>query len=89
MILMIFHLFCMIDDDWRINCQSKISTGKSTVKIQYFLRSINQDRHTEAPILPDDGGSQKGGTREATRGPHPRVARQPWPAPPLCQHPDF
>ena len=73
-----FILFCMFDDYWRINCRSQISAGKSTVKTLYFWSSKNHDEYTEAPILSEDGGSQKGRLRWATRGPHHPRARPPW-----------
>ena len=68
---MLFHLFCMFDDYWRINCRSQNSAGKRTVKIPYFWRSVIRGKHPEVSILSDAGGSQKGRLRWATRGPHP------------------
>ena len=77
----IFILFCMFDDYWRINCRSQDSAGKSIVKTPYFWRSSIQGNYAEAPILSDAGGSQKGRQRWATRGPHHRAARVPLTAP--------
>jgi len=77
---MLFHLFCMFDDYWRINCRSQDSAGKRTVKIPYFWRSEAPEEKTKVNILPEDGASQKGRLRWATRGPHPPQARvDPWP----------
>ena len=76
---MLFHLFCMFHDYWRINCRSQNSAGKKTVKIPYFWRSAVPGEHRRVPISPEDGGSQKGSQRWATRGPHLVVARaHPW-----------
>ena len=77
---MLFHLFCMFDDYWRINCRSQNSAGKRTVKIPYFWKSAIRGKYPEVPILPDAGGSQKGRLRWATMGPHHVVAR-PGPGP--------
>ena len=74
---MLFHLFCMFDDYWRINCQSQNSAGKRTVKIPYFWRSVIRGKHPEVSILSDAGGSQKGRLRWATKGPHHAMARPP------------
>ena len=95
MILMLFHLFCMFDDYWRINCRSQDSAGKRTVKIQYFGRSIIPRKYTEVHILSEDPGSQKESRRGATGGPHHPQARAsprprlgmvwpPWPTTPCA-----
>jgi hypothetical protein len=60
----------MFDDYWRINHRSQNSAGKRTVKIQYFGRAIIHGKYTGVPILPDDGGSQKGSRNGAKVGPH-------------------
>lgn len=49
---MLFHLFCMFDDYWRINCQSHNSAGKRTVKIPYFWRSAIHGKHLEVNSPP-------------------------------------
>ena len=76
MIVMLFHLFCMFDDYWRMDHRSLNSAGKSTVKIQYLQRPEEQNKKMEVPILPDAGGSQKIRPRWGTTGPHQVVA---WP----------
>ena len=77
---MLFHLFCMFYNYWRINCWSQNSARKRTVKIPYFCRSALSGEHREVPISPEYGGSQKGSQRWATRGPHLVVAwAHPWP----------
>ena len=83
-----FVLFCMFDEYWTINCRSQISAGKSTVKTLYFWDSKNLVKYTEVPILSEDGGSQKGRLRWATRGPHSLSARAPpWPCRGLVRSP--
>ena len=82
MILMLFHLFCMFDDYWRMDHRSLDSAGKSTVKIQYLRRSEIRSNQMETPILPDVGGSQKGRQMWATMGPHHTM---PWLGHPLCR----
>ena len=77
MILMLFHLFCMFDDYWRIDHRSLESAGKSTVKIQYLRRSENKSNQAEVTILPDHGGGQRGSPRWGPGGPHHAVARLP------------
>jgi hypothetical protein len=72
---MLFPLFCMFDDYWRIHCQSQDSVGKRTVKIQYFWRPAILGKYPEVPISLEDGSSQKERARWATRGPHHLVAR--------------
>ena len=80
----------MFDDYWRINHRSQNSAGKRVVKMQYFERPTIPGKHTEIPILSEDGGSQKESRRGATGGPHhpqarasprPRLGmvRPPWP----------
>ena len=66
---MLFYLFCMFDDFGRMNHWSRNSAGKSTVKTPILQRSISDGIHPEAPIIPDDGGSQKGDLGGA-RGAH-------------------
>ena len=88
MILMIFYLFCMFHHYWRIIHRSQDSAGKSVVRIQYFWRSKILEKYTEAAILSDDGGSQKGSRRRATKGPHHGQARpHPWPRLPMVRRP--
>ena len=77
MILMLFYLFCMFHHYWRIIHRSQDSAGKSIVKIRYFWSSAIRGKYTEASILSDDGGSQKGRPRWATVGPPHTVARPP------------
>ena len=86
---MLFYLFCMFDDYWRINHRSKESAGKSIVKTPYLRRSYSDEKHREAPIIPDDGGSQKGGPRWCLWGPHHLAARMPptWRASRWCHGP--
>jgi hypothetical protein len=36
---MLFHLFCMFHDCWRIAHRSQDSAGKSAIRMQYFGRS--------------------------------------------------
>ena len=43
--------------------------------MHYFWRSINRRRHMEVPILPEDGGGQKGEPRWAMVGPPHPLAR--------------
>ena len=69
---MLFHLFCMFHDYWRIEHRSQDSAGKSTVRMQYFGRSKVEGNYTKNPIFPDDEGSQKGEPGAARVGPHPR-----------------
>ena len=79
---MLFYLFSMFDDYWKINHRSPESAGKSVVKTPYLRRPFSHENHREAPIIPDDGGSQKGGPRWCPRGPHHLVA---WIHPPACE----
>ena len=87
---MLFHLFCMFYNYWRIVHRSQNSAGKRSVKIPYLRRSALPGNYRKVPILPEDGESQKGSRRRATMGPHhaqarahlwPRlgVVRRPWP----------
>ena len=75
MILMLFHLFCMFHDYWRIAHRSQDSAGKSTVRMQYFGTSTVDRNYMKNPIFPEDEGSQKGEPRWAHliggRGPRP------------------
>ena len=80
---MLFYMFSMFDDYWRINHQSRNSAGKSVVKTPILRRTYSDEKHPEAPTIPDDGGSQKGRPRWGLRGPHHMVARVPLPA---CGH---
>ena len=43
--------------------------------MHYFWRSINRRRHMEVPILPEDGGGQKGRLRRHLGSPNHRLAR--------------
>ena len=81
---MLFHLFCMFHDYWRIEHRSQDSAGKSTVRTQYFGRSTVEGNYTKNPIFQDDEGSQKEEPGGARVGPHPRAARpRPWPRRPM------
>ena len=92
MILMLFHLFCMFDDYWRMDHWSLNSVGKSTVKIQYLRRPENKTNQMEVIILPDHEGGRKGRARGPTPcgGAAPILAARPrgvatlahlWPSP--------
>ena len=74
MIVMLFHLFCMFDDFWRMNRRSQDSDGKSVFQMQYSRRSENPRKNMEVPIFPE--------------GPHHPLARATrWcghPGPPLA-----
>jgi hypothetical protein len=72
---MLFPLFCMFDDYWRIHSRSQDSAGKRTVKIQYFWRPAILGKYPEIHISPKDGSSPKERARWATRGPHHLVVR--------------
>ena len=93
---MLFHLFCMLHDYWRIAHRSQDSAGKSTVRMQYFGRSAIDRNYTENLIFPEDGDSQKEEPRRAAMGPPigrrgPRPGRAAlWgggPQPPLASSP--
>ena len=75
MILMLFHLFCMFDDYWRIDHRSLETAGKSTVKIHYLRRSEYKTKTVENIVLPDHGGSHEERPRWGPGGPHPLLAR--------------
>ena len=75
MILMLFHLFCMFDDYWRIDHRSLETPGKSTVKIHYLRRSKYKTKTVENITLPDHGGSHEERPRWGPGGPHPLLAR--------------
>ena len=66
---MLFHLFCMFHDYWRIAHRSQDSAGKSTVRMQYFGRPTIDGNYTENPIFPEDEDSQKEEPRRAAMGP--------------------
>ena len=100
---MLFYLFCMFDDFWRINHRSQNSAGKNTVKTPYLRRSTIDEKHPEALILPDDEGSQERRPRWGSTGSHHVVAWtllrarrhmvwEPWPtlagAPSLTSSPE-
>ena len=70
---MLFYLFFMFDDYWRINHRSQNSVGKSTIKTPILRRSVFDGKHSEAPIIPDDGGAKRG-AKVGPRGPHHVVA---------------
>ena len=74
---MLFYLVCMFDDYWRINHRSRNSPGKRIIKKPNLRRSYSDEKHREAPIIPDDGGSQKGRPMWGLWGPHHLVARMP------------
>src|SRR4051812_28924139 len=82
MILMLFHLFCMIDDFWRMNRSSQDSDGKTVLQMQYSRRSENPRKYMEITIFPEDKGRQKEKWRRATGGPHHPLVWAPWAAPP-------
>ena len=85
---MLFYLFCMFDDYGGINHRSPESAGKSVVKTPYLRSSFFEDNHRQFPIIPDDGGSQKGGPRWCLWGPHHLAARMaPWRASRWCRGP--
>ena len=85
---MLFYLFCMFDDYWRINHRSPESAGKSVVKTPYLRRPFSDEKNREVPIILDDGGSQKGGPRWCLWGPHHLAARMaPWRASRWCRGP--
>ena len=67
---MLFHLFCMFYNYWRIKHRSQNSAGKRTVKIPYLQRSALPGKHWRVPISPKDGGSPKESRRGATGCPH-------------------
>ena len=84
---MLFYLFCMFDDYWRINHRSPESSGKSVVKTPYLRRSYSDKNDREAPIIPDDGGAKRG-TQVAPVGPTPTGgADAPWRASRWCRGP--
>ena len=88
MILMLFHLFCMFHDYWRIAYRSQDSAGKSTVRMQYFGRSTVDGNYMKNPIFPEDEGSQKGEPRGPEVGPPHRPARpKAWPRRPVRRGP--
>ena len=60
MILMLFHLFCIFDDYWRIDQRSQNFARKMTIRTPYLQRSELREKHQEPPISPYDGGSQEG-----------------------------
>ena len=53
----------MFDDYGGINHRSSESARKSIVKTPYLQRPFPDENHRQVPIIPDDGGSQKGGTQ--------------------------
>ena len=63
---MLFHLFCMFYNYWRIKYRTQNSAGKRTVKIPYLRISALPGKHQRVLISPEDGESQK----ESRRGPH-------------------
>ena len=71
----VIYLFCMFDDYGRTNHRSPESAGKSIIKTPYLRSSFYEDNHRQVPIIPDDGGSQKGGPRWCPWGPHHLKAR--------------
>ena len=80
MILMLFHLFCMIDDHWGMELRSLNYAGKSVIEIQYLRSSEDQTKHLGIIFSPDHEGGQKGSLRWGPGGPHHAQARQGgWP----------
>ena len=71
---MLFHLFCMVDDFWSMDRCSQDSDGNGVVWRQNSRISENPGKYTENPIFLEDEGSQKGGWRWATGGPHHALA---------------
>ena len=57
---MLFYLFCMFDDYGGTSHRNPEPAGKSIVKAPYSRRSFSENNHRQVPIIPDDGGSQKG-----------------------------
>ena len=76
MILMLFHLFCMIDDHWGMELRSLNSAGKSVIEIQYLRSSEDQTKHMGIIFSPDHEGGQKGSLRWGPGGQHHAQARQ-------------
>ena len=74
---MLFYLFCMFDDYGRINHRSSESARKSVIKTPYLRSSFSEENYRQVPIIPDDGGSQKGGPRWCLWGPHHLAVRMP------------
>ena len=77
---MLFYLFCMFDNYGRINHRSPESAGKSVDKTPYLRSSFSDENHRQVPIIPNDGGSQKGRPRWCMWGPHHLAARSHLPA---------
>src|SRR4051812_3566575 len=75
--LCLFICFCMLDDSWRMNCQSQDSDGKRGVLMQFREDNKNTRKTTENPIFPEEEKCQKGRRRWATEGPHPPGAGHP------------
>jgi hypothetical protein len=49
----------MLDDHWRICCQSQDSAGKRTIKGPYFEDQENSRKIPGNYIFPEDSGCQK------------------------------
>ena len=84
---MLFHLFCMFHDYWRIIHRSQDSAGKSTVRMQYFGRPTIDGNYTENLIFPEDGASQKESRRAAMGPPHRPARAKAWPRRPVRRGP--
>ena len=77
---MLFHLFFMIYNKWRIKCRSQNPDGKRTVKIPYFRRSAEHRKTSESFYFARRRRDPEGEPEGATQGPHHFQARaHPWP----------
>src|SRR4051812_36191550 len=79
--LWLFIYLCMLDDSWRMDCQSLDFDGKEGVSVQFREDHKNTRKIWKHIILLEDEGSQKEGRRWASGGPHPLGADLPNPAP--------
>ena len=67
----------MFDDYGGINHRSPESARKSVVKTPYLRSSFSDENHRQVPIIPYDGGSQKGRPRWCACGAHTTSQRGP------------
>ena len=74
---MAFHLFILLDDSLRMDCQSLDSDGKDGVSVQFREDQKNTRKIWKHIILPEDEGSQKEGESWASGAPHPLGAGPP------------
>jgi hypothetical protein len=78
----------VINDHWRICCQSQDSIVKRTVKAPYFEDQENSRKIPENYIFPEDRRSRKEKVRGATwQPPHQGAWPSPWPRPPVVRAP--